>query len=127
MIQTTSIQLQPYITYPPQGTPLFQIPVIGNQAMGAGYYKTPNPLHTVQFSTSASFIGIVALQGSLASYPSDTDSDWYDIPETILGDGINVVPDNSYIFTFGGNHVWVRSIIKVFSQGAITQILYSHN
>ena len=112
-----SLATGPYDPNPPV------LPIVSAKAKGCGYSGQTNGLHTVQFSTTGTFNGIIKIQGSLATTPSDTD--WYDI--TSLGNNVTPVPDQTTTTNFSGNHVWIRGIITAFSAGNINRVLFTHN
>lgn len=101
------------------------LPCVSNKAKGCGYYGQTNGMHTVQYSTTGEFIGVIQIQGTLATDP--TEADWYTIRNTDFGDGVNPMSDQPIIVSFSGNHVWVRAIITAFTAGAINRVLYTHN
>ncbi len=101
------------------------LPIISEMAYGTGYYSNPNGMHTVSYSTTSQMIGIIKMQGSLATTPGS--GDWVDIIGTVYGDGINPIPDGTVTFNFTGNFVWVQAVIPEFTQGSIISILYTHN
>lgn len=111
--------------YPVIGMSPITLPIVSEHATGTGYYSNPNGMHTVSYSTSGSMIGIIKMQGSLATAPGV--GDWVDITGTVLGDGINPIPDGTVTFNFTGNFVWVQAVIPVFSQGNVISVLYTHN
>jgi len=92
-----------------------------NQFKGNGYYGYTDGLHTVTYSLSA-FVGVLKFQATLATNP--TDSDWFDVSSTSLGDGTNAV-SGTYSYNFFGNFVWCRAHITNFSAGNINRVLYN--
>lgn len=104
---------------------LITFPYYSDKVQAAGYYGQTEPMNTVQYATVSGFNGIIQLQGSLATDPQDID--WYDIVGINLGDGITPVANGTVTQNFGGNHVWVRGVIKVFSAGEINNVLLNHN
>lgn len=107
------------------GTLPTPLPVVSNKAKGCGYRGQSDPMHTVLFSTIIGFIGIVKIQGTLATTPAE--ADWYDIDTVSIGDGINPVPDATITRNFGGKHVWIRGIITAFTAGELNRVLFTHN
>lgn len=101
------------------------LPYYSEAAKGVGYYRKTNGLHTASYTTASDFIGTLKLQGSLATSPTDTD--WVDIIGSTIGDNISVVPNGTAMFNFEGNFVWIRAVIVEFSDGAINQVLFTHN
>ena len=114
-----SLATGPYDPNPPV------LPIVSAKAKGCGYSGQTNGMHTVQFSTTGSFRGIVKIQGTLATTPVDID--WYDIDLLQLGDNITPVSDATITANFSGNHVWIRGIITAFSAGNINRVLLTHN
>jgi hypothetical protein len=104
---------------------LLTYPIISDKSAGCGFLGATDPFHTVQYSTTMGFIGLIKLQGSLASDP--TDNDWYDIDGTTWGDNINASPNGTKLLSFNGNHVWVRAVIVSLKAGQINNVTYTHN
>ena len=100
-------------------------PIVSEKYKGCGYYGQNNGLHTVQYSTINGFNGVVNIQASLASDPTETD--WFDVDNTTLGTGLTPVFDQTLVINFAGNFVWVRGIITQFTAGELNRVLYSHN
>ena len=100
-------------------------PHTSEKAKGCGFYGSSNPTHTVQYSTGGNFVGVIKLQGTLAAAP--TEDDWYNIDGTSLGNGVSPVFNQPLLVTFGGKHVWIRSIIESCTAGAINNVVYTHN
>lgn len=92
-----------------------------DQLKGNGYYGYTDGLHTVSYKLT-NFVGIIKFQATLLQSP--TDSDWFDITSTTIGDGISAIT-NSYFFNFTGNFVWCRAHITNFTAGNINQVLYN--
>ena len=90
---------------------------------GAGYHQRYGYLHTLVYDLD-SFKGSVKLQGTLALYPSDDNTDWVTIEGTEFG-------GDSSVFTalqpvnFSGNFVWVRAVYTL-EQGTINEIRYNY-
>lgn len=104
---------------------LLTFPFYSNKTTGCGHKGQTDPFHTVSYSTTSSFIGIIRLQGSLVVDPTETD--WYDIPETTYGDGVSSMPNKPKLINFNGNHVWIRAVIVKFIAGQINNVLFTHN
>lgn len=104
---------------------LLSYPHISSKTTGCGYLGQTDPFHTVSYSTTANFIGLIKLQGSLSSDPGDTD--WYDIKSTFLGNGVTPVTNQTLLINFNGNHVWIRAVIVSFVTGVINSVLFTHN
>lgn len=105
--------------------PLRTLPVVSWKAKGCGYNRQSNGMHTVQFSTANSFVGIVTIQATLAATPED--ADWFDVVDLTLGDNITPVADGAITKNFTGNFTWVRGIITEFTSGSLNRVLYTHN
>ena len=104
--------------------PLTTLPLTSDKVKGRGYASSGG-IHTVQYSTTNGFTGTIKMQASLATIP--TESDWFDVDNTTLGDGIIPAPDQTTILNFTGNFVWVRAIIINFTAGQINRVLYNHS
>jgi hypothetical protein len=107
---------QVYPPYDGSSTTFSSLPYKGN-----GYYGYTDGLHTITYSLSG-FIGIINFQATLATNPSE--SDWFDVANTSLGDGTNAVNGTSS-YNFFGNFVWCRAHITNFSSGQINRVLYN--
>ena len=88
-----------------------------NAFKGNGYYGYTDGLHTVSYKLTN-----IKFQATLLQNP--TDSDWFDVTSTTVGDGTNAVTGN-FFFNFTGNFVWCRAHITNFSSGNINQVLYN--
>lgn len=102
-----------------------ELPFKSDAAKGVGYYRKTNGLHTASYTTASDFIGTLKLQGSLVTAPTDTD--WADIDGSVLGDNITPLADDTVMFNFDGNFVWIRAVIVEFTGGAINRVLLTHN
>ena len=91
------------------------------QYKGDGYYGYTDGLHTVSYKLTG-FVGIIGVQASLATSP--TDADWFDILNTQFGDGSTPTTISTYS-NFTGNFVWVRIAITNFTAGTINRVLYN--
>jgi len=92
-----------------------------NKFKGNGYYGYTDGLHTVSYKLSG-FIGILKFQATLVTNP--TESDWFDVNGTSIGDGTSAVNGTTF-YNFTGNFVWCRAHITNFSAGSIQQVLYN--
>ena len=92
-----------------------------NQFKGNGYYGYTDGLHTVTYNVIA-FNGILKFQATLVTNPQE--SDWFDVPDTSIGDGTTSV-SGTYYFNFTGNFVWCRAHVTNFSAGNIGRVLYN--
>lgn len=88
---------------------------------GNGYYGYTDGLHTVSYKVT-NFVGMLNFQATLVTNP--TDSDWFDVSNTSIGDGVNALTTSAF-FNFTGNFVWCRAHITNFSAGNINQVLYN--
>ena len=96
-------------------------PYVSDAVKGRGYYSTGG-MHAAQVSTSNGFIGSVKLQATLAAKPTETD--WFDVDGSVVGDGATAVPDQALIINFKGNFVWVRAVITQFTAGDLNRVLF---
>ena len=88
---------------------------------GDGYYGYTDGLHTVSYKLTG-FVGVIGFQASLATNP--TDVDWFDLPDSQIGDGTTPTTISTYA-NFSGNFVWVRAAITSFTAGTINRVLYN--
>jgi hypothetical protein len=100
------------------------LPIKSIKAKGRGYLDTGG-LHTVQYTTVNHFKGIVKIQATLATDP--TEADWFDVHGVALGDNITSVPDGAVTQNFTGNFVWVRAVVSAFTSGNINRVLFNHS
>lgn len=99
--------------------------ITGAQHKGDGFYGRSDGLHTIQVTVTG-FIGKVAMQGTLAAEP--TESDWFAISnaELIAADEDSAFRDGSFMYNFTGNYVWVRAVISDWTDGSVNSILLNH-
>ena len=95
---------------------------------GAGYHTYNDGVHTFSISFK-DWSGDLKIQGTLALYPSDNNSDWVTLNDTtgnpiIFGDG-STDYDDSYSVTSVGKFVWVRAVGTI-TAGEITEIRYNY-
>ena len=111
----------------------------GDKFKGDGYYGRSDGLHTIQINLN-DFIGTIAMEGTLASTPSE--DDWFTIPlgtgntsmdtTGLIGEatvsGITHSTGNSTSSTknFTGNYVWIRAKRTNWPAGSITNIKLNH-
>jgi hypothetical protein len=88
---------------------------------GASYHLRQGGSHTFVYVTE-NFIGSINLQGTLESYPGD--SDWVDILDTDFLSS-NIDSSISTSGNFIGNFVWIRAKYTINS-GKILQIRYNY-
>lgn len=120
-----SIVLFDSVVFPAQGFPELELPLISQKYKGCGFYSSTLGTHTAMYSTTNQFIGVIKMQATLVADP--VEGDWFSVDATRMGDGINFLPDQSVVFSFKGNFVWVRCIVTDFTAGNINRVLYSHN
>lgn len=122
LIQTVSFGV-PSGNYDGFSTTWYSSPVYG-----PGYYGYGSGLVTVAYYASAfisnitqAFVGDMNLQATLAQNP--TDSDWVDIPNTIVG---NLNPNSTTPIATSvnasGNFVYLRIKVSNFSSGNIVKV-----
>lgn len=104
---------------------LLTFPLASDKAKGCGYYGQSEAVHTIQYSTTGNFTGMIKIQGTLVENPIDTD--WYDIQGLTLGNGQTPVFNQTLLMNFAGNHVWIRAVIVSFTAGYLNRVLYNHN
>lgn len=96
-------------------------PIVGEKYKGAGYYGMGDGFHSVQIQVT-DFSGIISIQGTLATNP--TDSDWVDV---LLNDSITSLQlsaeSHNQVYNFIGNFVWVRANISSWTDGHINRIM----
>lgn len=74
---------------------------------GDGYYNTGDGIHTVTYTVSPSFDGVINMQATLDLAPVDTD--WFDIVGTgVVFSFLSANTTTNYV-NFTGNFVWVRA------------------
>jgi hypothetical protein len=100
-------------------------PYTSDKVKGAGFYGQTDALHTVQYSTTNGFVGIMLIQATLELNP--TEDDWFAVGNTAVGNGLTPVADQTLLVNFPGNFVWVRAVILSFTAGNINRVLYNHN
>jgi len=100
-------------------------PYYSEKTPGCGYFGQTDPMHTIQYSTTALFTGLINIQGTLALDPKETD--WYIIQGAGLGNGVSPVFDQTLLCNFGGNHVWIRAVIQSFASGSLNRLQLQHN
>lgn len=104
--------------------PLTTLPLLSDKVKGRGYASSGG-IHTIQYSTTNHFVGSIKMQATLVASPAETD--WFDVDNTTLGDGITPVPDQSHLLNFTGNFVWVRAAITQFTSGQLNRVLFNHS
>ena len=99
-----------------------QSTVTGERFKGDGYYGRSDGLHTVAYYLDG-FVGVVKIQGTLATDPLE--GDWFDVDGTTVGDGSTVLTENTFK-NFTGNFMWIRVAITDFAAGTVSKILYKN-
>ena len=93
----------------------------GDKQKGDGYYSDADGLHTASF-TVTSFKGIIQIQGTLATIP--TEADWFNISGASHGDGSTETSTDTFK-NFTGNFVWIRAKVTDFGSGTINSVILS--
>lgn len=96
--------------------------IVGERFRGDGYYGRTDGLHTVAYYLN-DFVGEVKIQATLVLEPSE--SDWFTVDNTAVGDGSTVLTENTYR-NFTGNFVWIRVSVENFTAGNIKKVTYSN-
>lgn len=98
---------------------------VSDKVKGDGYYGSSDGLHTVMYSISASFIGTVTMQATLAVEP--TEVDWFSVANTSVSysDLVDRSSTAVNLANFTGNFVWVRGQIHI-DRGSVFSIQYNH-
>jgi hypothetical protein len=122
MAQSTVLVLLPQRTYPgPQGT---AISYVGDKQQAAAYYLANKDLQTItwnvsgQVSTEIAFVGIIKIQASLVTSPTETD--WFNL---------FTIPTDSVISGYqnlNGNYVWLRASVSSWTAGTIKLVTVSY-
>jgi hypothetical protein len=86
-----------------------------------GYYGYSDGLQTVSYKLT-NFVGTIGVQATLATNP--TSDDWFDVPNTQIGDGETPVTTSTYS-NFIGSFVWIRIAVTNFTAGTINKVLYN--
>lgn len=93
---------------------------IGSKAVGAGYNKNTDGIHTIVFDLSDNWEGYIKIQGTLSLYPGN--DDWFDI-ET-YGDFSTTDYAGLGTINIVGKFVWLRAAYNT-QTGQINEIRYS--
>jgi hypothetical protein len=134
MAQGTSLVLLAQRAYPgPQGT---TIAYFGDKQQAAAYILGNRDLQTITWSlgpmpdpqgmNNLPFIGIVTLQASLVTEP--TEADWfyiYMIPAQAT-QRINNTDCQAGHYNLVGNYVWIRAAVSQWTQGTINLVTMSY-
>lgn len=123
MSQSTTLILLPQTAYTPAtpSTPV-NTTVTGSAHPGASYYLSSQDLQTISWATT-NFKGTLTVQASLVDTPT-TNNDWFTVMNIVYSD-----PAGTTINSFNnvtGNFLWVRAMIKNFTQGTLDHIKVSY-
>ncbi len=115
------------LVYPNTGTTA--LAYSSNPIKGDGYFGNSDGLHTVQVKLT-NFRGSVAIQGTLATSPSETD--WFNVRlddgsgNTISSINLNTATSTVNCYNFTGNFVWVRANVSNWTVGTVNLIQINH-
>jgi hypothetical protein len=115
------------LVYPNTGTTALEYS--SNPVKGDGYFGNSDGLHTVQVKLT-NFNGSVAVQGTLATAPSE--NDWFNMRledgtgNTVTSIDLNTATSAINCYNFTGNIVWVRANINNWTAGAVNGIQINH-
>jgi ATP sulfurylase len=87
---------------------------------GAGYQYNNDGSHLVVYQFDE-FKGTVKIQATLELHPGM--SDWFDVPETIVGGDSTLITSAKTAHSFWGKFMWIRAAYQL-EQGTIVQIRY---
>lgn len=123
------------LDYPNTGTTA--LTYLSDRIKGDGYFSNSDGLHTVFWSVN-NFIGTIAVQGTLASEPQE--SDWATVdftsptnrytvdttglfrPAIITATTYTTSTSEIKSYNFTGNFVWLRGKVSDFTQGTVNAI-----
>jgi|DEB0MinimDraft_6_1074348.scaffolds.fasta_scaffold110827_1 hypothetical protein len=91
---------------------------VSAKSQGDGYYSQPDGVHTVSYKVNSTLTGLIKMQGTLATTP--TEDDWFDITGTTFTTDQSTTISSA---NFTGNFVWVRAKATGVTAGTITEIL----
>ena len=91
---------------------------VSAKSQGDGYYSQPDGVHTVSYKVNSTLTGLIKMQGTLATTP--TEDDWFDITGTTFTTDQSTTISSA---NFTGNYVWVRAKATGITAGTITEIL----
>lgn len=99
--------------------------VTGEKYKGDGYYGRSDGLHTVQYNVGG-FIGAIVMQATLAVDPAE--DDWFTVTGTSHSSDVSdsSTATGSFIYNFTGNYVWVRAIVRSWTDGTVQSIVLNH-
>jgi hypothetical protein len=121
MAQGTTKVLLPYNGEPiPPGTALSYD---GVKQQAAAYILANRDLQTLSWGVNKEFTGVIKIQASIITDP--TNSDWFDVYTLPLQ------PPNYNDGQYGyhnltGNFVWLRAVVREWSQGIIELVTVSY-
>tara|TARA_A100001011_G_C14139085_1_gene768872 strand:- start:283 stop:855 length:573 start_codon:yes stop_codon:yes gene_type:complete len=94
---------------------------VSDKKKGDGYYSKPDGVHTVSYSVGATLTGLIKMQGSLATTP--TEDDWFDIGDTTFNTDQSTQVSSA---NFTGNFVWVRAKATSVTAGTINSVMLNN-
>ena len=119
MSQNTSLILLPQAAFTPINP---NTTVSGNMFPAASYNVSGQNLQTVSWATT-NFKGILTIQASLVDTPA-LDKDWFTVLNVVYSDTLGTTINSFNNLT--GNYVWLRAVIRNFSQGTVEHIKVSY-
>lgn len=132
MAQGTTQILLPQTAYPgPAGV---SISIDGIKKQAAAYYLANRDLQTISWNlglvpqhsgqqSNPVFIGNIYIQASIATDPT-SDSDWFTVYQLNVTPGVQNVQQGYYNLV--GNYIWLRAIVRNWTQGPISLITASY-
>lgn len=132
MAQGTTVVLLPQTAFPgPTGA---SISIDGIKQQAAAYYLANRDLQTISWNlgqvpqpnnqqSNPVFVGDIYIQASIATDPTLT-SDWFTVYQLDVTPGVQNVQQGYY--NLMGNYVWLRAIVRNWTQGAISLVAASY-
>lgn len=132
MAQGTTVVLLPQTAYP--GPPGASISIDGIKKQAAAYILSNRDLQTISWNlgqvpqgnnqqSNPVFIGNIYIQASISTDPT-LDSDWFTVYQLDVTPGVQNVQQGYYNLV--GNYVWLRAIVRNWTQGAISLVAASY-
>jgi len=78
----------------------------------------PDCVHTAAYQVTSTMAGIIKMQGTLATTP--TEDDWFDIGDTTFEGDLSTLISTT---NFTGNFVWVRAKATSVTAGSINSVV----
>jgi len=133
MAQGTTVVLIPQTAYP--GPPGTTAAYVGEKQQAAAYYLANRDLQTISWNlgqvpqpqnqmSNPIFIGEIFIQASIATNPV-TDNDWFEVFQLDTTPNPNNNVQQGY-YNLKGNYVWLRAVVRVWTQGAISLVAASY-